>query len=528
MTTPLQPGVFVDVTQSPLAQSVTNIPGEGQAAFAAAYNMGPVNPVQVTSWSQFVRLFGSFQQSSGSLLHQSVYQFFANGGSSCFCVRIPNDDASPASLVVLDNGNATPDDTPAEPAQVMTVTASTYGAWGNEVYIGIAAVNQPGSGAAGSGRFNLQVYLGGTAQSNLVETFNSVSVNPNDTRNVVTVINSPYAGSQYVTVSVDLDSVGGVYVQGTTDPAPLPPTPLTGGDDGDTAPADLGAAVTGVLDQLQDQILYVNLPGVNEQATISSLLSWADSRGDVMVIIDGNQQGTSSNSSSVASYYSTQLAATFPADANAVIYAPWLLVLDPTSAVPGATRYVPPGGAVLGVWQRGLAQYGVQQAPAGVWATLNAQGLEANFTSADLASLNTANVNAIKVVPNTGICIFGARTLDVGLPSRYVNVQRTLIQLAHDMENLLAFATFEPNNTTLWASITNVLTSYLTTQMQDGVLAGTTPATSFSVVCDSTINTPNTVQSGVVNVQVGVAVSSPAEFIIINLQQLSATASSSS
>lgn len=214
-----------------------------------------------------------------------------------------------------------------------------------------------------------------------------------------------------------------------------------------------------------------------------------------------------------------------PADPNLVVYAPWLNVLDPSSAVVGATRLVPPGGAVLGVWAKGQTQYGPQQPPAGPWATLNVQGLEVKFTSTDLQNLNQANVNAIKSLPNTGFCIFGARTLAVGVPSRYVNVQRMLIQLTHDMENLIQYATFQPNNSTLWASITNTLTRYLTQQMQSGALAGSTPSTSFVVTCDSTNNTPTTAQGGVVNVTVGVALNSPAEFIVINLQQLSASAS---
>jgi uncharacterized protein len=66
------------------------------------------------------------------------------------------------------------------------------------------------------------------------------------------------------------------------------------------------------------------------------------------------------------------------------------------------------------------------------------------------------------------------------------------------------------------------------TQMQSGVLAGTTPAAAFSVTCDGTNNTTTSAQSGYVYATVGVALSSPAEFLVINLNVLSGSASVSS
>jgi phage tail sheath protein FI len=61
--------------------------------------------------------------------------------------------------------------------------------------------------------------------------------------------------------------------------------------------------------------------------------------------------------------------------------------------------------------------------------------------------------------------------------------------------------------------------------MQTGVLAGTTPDQAYFVTCDSTNNTSTTVAQGVVNVQVGVAVQSPAEFIVIEIGQYSGSTS---
>jgi hypothetical protein len=163
----------------------------------------------------------------------------------------------------------------------------------------------------------------------------------------------------------------------------------------------------------------------------------------------------------------------------------------------------------------------VATAPAGVTATVNAIGLETNFSPTDLTSLRTAQVNPIKVVPSAGLCIFGANTLAPGYPNRYINVSRTLLQFVADFQAITAFAIFENNNSSLWASIANVLSNYLNQAMQMGMLASTSAATAYSVICDASINTPTTAQAGIVNAQVAVALVSPAEFIVINLSQLS-------
>jgi phage tail sheath protein FI len=53
------------------------------------------------------------------------------------------------------------------------------------------------------------------------------------------------------------------------------------------------------------------------------------------------------------------------------------------------------------------------------------------------------------------------------------------------------------------------------------VLAGTTPDQAYFVTCDSSNNTAASVANGVVNISVGVAVQTPAEFIVIEIGQYS-------
>lgn len=504
MTTFLRPGTYVDTSLIPLNQSALGIPGEAIAAFAAAFNQGPVKPVQISSFGQFTSLFGSFATANGSLLHHAVYQFFNNRGSGCLVCRVANQDAVSATLAINDV-NSPPD-------SVMTVTASSPGTWGNNVYVEVVS-------AGITGRFTLNVYVGGSAQANFAERFPSVSVNPADPRNVMSVVNSPVSGSKNISVTVTLP--GSAYVSGIDDPALQSPTPLAGGADGSVAPT-LGTAVPAAYDQIQNQILNLNLPGVSDITSINDLLAWADVRGDVEIIIDGPQATPGETSSQIASDYISlvQGSSIFQADANGQLYAPWVLVADPSSSIAGATRLVPPGGLVLAIWDKAAHVYGVQQSPAGTWSALTANDLETRFTNSDEAALNGANVNALMVIPGIGPCVFGARTLTTALPSMYIAIQRTLIQLTHDMQFLTLFSVFAPNNANLWAQIESVLENYLTQQMQTGVLQGSTAADSFIVTCDDTNNTPTTVSSGIVNIDAGVALTGPAEFVVINLQQI--------
>lgn len=505
MATPGYPSVSVNTTLNPLQQSTTGILGEATAAFALPYNRGPIRPTLITSWQQFVLLYGGFNVANGSLLHYGVYQFFNNGGSSCFVLRVPNSDATESVLAI--DGIGSDISTP-----IMSISASSPGAWGNQVYVQIAATGV-------SGRFNFTVFNGGTAISNQVEAFVDLSMNPADPRYLGSVVNSPISGSQYISVVVSLPS--NQYIAGQTDPSTMSATALAGGSDGSVAPA-LGTAVVSGLSQLQNQILNVNLPGWSTVADLNTVVQWANSTQQAFVVVDPPFGGLPLETPSQVAANAIALVNGSPAigsSVNAAVYSPWLNIVDPSSAVPGATTWAPPGGAVLGVYSNFLTVYGVQQTPAGINATVGAVTLEGTFSSSDLTNLQNAQINAIRQVPGSGFCVMGGRTMMPGYPNQFIAVQRTLQQFIHDFKAITQYALFQPNNASLWGQVQSTLTNYLTQQMQSNVLAGNTPATSFSVVCDGTNNTAASAQAGVLNASVAVALSSPAEFIIINLAQ---------
>lgn len=190
---------------------------------------------------------------------------------------------------------------------------------------------------------------------------------------------------------------------------------------------------------------------------------------------------------------------------------------------------LPPSGAVAGVYTLVDNQSGVWRAPANVSPTA-VTGTTLAINDTMQASLNVdaatgKSINAIRVFPALGPVIWGARTLDGNSDDwRYVNVRRTVIMLEQSIKLALQPYIFSANTASTWSLATSTLNNFLTNQWAQGALAGATPAAAFSVACGlgSTMTSAD-ILNGVLNVSVKVAISHPAEFIVINFQQIQQT-----
>ena len=87
------------------------------------------------------------------------------------------------------------------------------------------------------------------------------------------------------------------------------------------------------------------------------------------------------------------------------MYHPWIQVFDRSS---NKSDYIPPSGAVMGVYSRTDIDRGVHKAPANevVFCT----GLSVNYTKDEQDILNPEGINLIRALPGQGIRIWGART----------------------------------------------------------------------------------------------------------------------
>ena len=492
----LRPGVYIEETLNP-NPPIIGPNSDSVAAFVGTSDKGPVAATLVTSWSQFTSLYGSWSAtSSRNKLITAVYMFFANGGSRCYVKRVTA--GSPVSATSTFN------DTNATPAATLVVNAINAGAWGNDIYVGIA-------NSAITGYFDLTVYYGSAATSSTaVERFTDITMLNSDARYAISVING---SSAYITVS---DSSPSDSHTASDNPAPTGsggsvPVELASGADG-TAPTDANLVSALTAFDVVNQSLILNLPGVTAATEVNGALTYASGRGDVFVVIDPLVDTVSAQLTRAAAYTSSSYGA---------VYYPALVIPDPTSSAPNAVTTVSSGAAVIGRYVATDASRGVFKSPAGLEARLSGVVSVAQLTNSDLDTLNSASapVNAIRYVPGSGIVVMGARTLKPGYADRYVSVRRSLIFLKKSLEDLTGFAIFEPNDERLWNRLTSTVETFLTDFWQQGGLRGLTPADSFYVKCDEENNTTNQIDNGNVVVEVGVALQRPAEFVVIRISQ---------
>ncbi len=510
MPTYTRPGVYV--TETSLPNTTTTGLGESLAIFVGEHFWGPTTPVFCSSWGAFVKTFGGFPPFPANLgnpyLAYSVYEFFANGGNGAWVLRVVGTGGA--------NALHTFDDTAATPLPTLELQALSQGSYGNNLYADIVV---PSTGA---GSFTLNIYLNGTNPTNLVESWPNLTMNASSPNYALAVPTPQRGGSQYVTA---------INENSTTAPPNNNPGAVTGVqfsggvDGGDPTAAQYTAVLTygsSPLDGLQGMFLLA-LPG-NTVATVeNAAISYAAARSGgsskIFVVADGPQTPTPSSAVSTLTAYAASLA---PQDNNVGVYGPWVNASNPAASVVNQTLLMPPSPFVMGqIIQNDLAN-GVWSAPAGLSTALaNVVSLQYTPTDNDLGTLNAANVNALRSLGGfgqaQGVVIWGARTLYATDYTQYINVRRTLDYIEASIVASSQWVPFQSNDSALWTLLATDIGAFLNEIFQAGGLAGSSPSQAYFVVCDDTINTPATISQGVVNVQVGVAVAVPAEFVVFQI-----------
>ncbi|WP_369211750.1 phage tail sheath family protein [Streptomyces flavofungini] len=197
------------------------------------------------------------------------------------------------------------------------------------------------------------------------------------------------------------------------------------------------------------------------------------------------------------------------------LYYPWITV----PGVDAVERTVPPCGHVAGVWARTDAERGLHKAPANQ-ALRGALKIDTALTDDQHGELNAKGVNCLRVFPDRGLLVWGARTRSTTRDWKYLNVRRLVSYLSDSVHQSTSWAVFEPNDDRLWATLRHSVTSFLTDQWRQGALVGRTPDEAFYVICDDTNNTSKTKEDGKVVCDIGVAPVRPAEFVHFTITQL--------
>ncbi len=148
-----------------------------------------------------------------------------------------------------------------------------------------------------------------------------------------------------------------------------------------------------------------------------------------------------------------------------------------------------------------------------------------NLTSKDQEDLNLPlngkAINAIRSFPGKGVLVWGARTLDGNSQDwRYLSVRRTVIMIEQSLKTATEAYVFEPNEVNTWVAVKGMMTNFLKDQWKQGALAGAVPEDAFSVdIGLGSTMTPTDILDGIMRVTVKLAVTRPAEFIVITFQQ---------
>ncbi|HAA14264.1 MAG TPA: phage tail protein [Cytophagales bacterium] len=181
----------------------------------------------------------------------------------------------------------------------------------------------------------------------------------------------------------------------------------------------------------------------------------------------------------------------------------------------------PPSGAIAGIMALVDETRGVWKAPANVSISSVINPI-VPINSKEQEDLNVdvnagKSVNAIRSFTGKGTLVWGARTL-AGNDNewRYVSVRRFYNMVEESVKKSTFWAVFEPNDANTWVRVRAMIENYLTTLWRQGALAGAAPQDAFFVnVGLGTTMTSLDILEGRMNVEIGMAVVRPAEFIIL-------------
>ena len=205
----------------------------------------------------------------------------------------------------------------------------------------------------------------------------------------------------------------------------------------------------------------------------------------------------------------------------AALYYPWLIVSEDASSL----KTIPPDGTACGILALRASTRGAWIAPANELLT-GVVALTPAVSRTNWQRLQDAQVNLVRQEPRGFLCLNADTLSDEEEDDlRPINVRRLLILLRRLALRLGATYVFEPNSDAFRRLVQRGFETLLGQMFVLGAFAGSTPATSFQVVTDTSINTAQSVDLGRFIVELRVAPSLPMTFLTLRLVQ-SATGAS--
>ena len=577
----LSPGVYVEEYDSGA------VPMQGvstsTAGFIGLAQRGPVvgKPQLVTSFADYKRAFGGYLSEAkfgeARFLPYAVEQFFANGGSRAYIMRVAAEGAAAAKAT----------------AGVLQIEAANPGEWGNKIRVTVEASSKAKTQVIAVNGADLKLKnADGFNQGDVVELFdgkakayativssldNIVTLDAPCTLNVADEkIGTPkYIKTCELTLTVKLDDVVETYANVSLCPeagnfvsararksdlvtiavteAKAPAAPKEGKDEKAPAPAKAGvtpielvggAAVIALAGGSDGKVANVSpnvymgedngpgkrsglaaflenvdvsimaIPGVTAPEVQAALIAHCENCKSCFAILDVPIDRKKTNDVvEFRDMYDTTYAA---------MYHPWLEMFDPLAK---RSAYFPPSGAMAGIYARTDNERGVHKAPANE-IVRGCTGLSCNYNEGEQDILNPKGVNLVRAFTGRGIRVWGARTMSSNGLWKYVNVRRLYIYIEESIKANTNWVVFEPNSEVLWGRVTRTIEMFLATCWRSGALAGSTPSEAYFVECGPTTMTQDDIDNGRLICNIGIAAVKPAEFVIFRITQHTASSES--
>ncbi len=533
------PGVYIQ--EVPSGGHVIGGASTSAAAFVDVFRAGPVDdPVRVTSMAEFDRIFGGLDERSES--GYGVSQFFLNGGQTAWIVRLDPEGAVTATGT---SGG-------------VQFEANSPGEWGNALEVAVAtvrdgtmsaAVRQIGRRGGVDVVLRSEVYHQLTAVAgprNLQDVISHESelVNVTDISASDGLPASPAAPTNpFRSKMVDTPTTA------AADPlADATFTRLTKGDDGlgpppggdDDPISARGAALAKVAQLLSRDDDGTGMYALRKTAPeIFNLLCLpatafmsSDDRRTILTkaaefceerraffVVDSPHDVRPDEFAQGGAADLDDLSA------NAAVWYPTLVIPDPING--NRPRDVGSSGTMAGVIARTDRDEGAWKAPAGTGAVLRGATPQFAMTDAQNGALNELGLNCLRTFPIYGDISWGARTLKgadaTASEWKYVPVRRLALHVENSLFAGTNWAVFEPNDEPLWAQLRLSVGTFMHDLFRQGAFAGTAPQDAYFVNCDRTTTTQSDIDRGIVNIMVGFAPLKPAEFVVVNVEQIAGT-----
>ena len=270
-------------------------------------------------------------------------------------------------------------------------------------------------------------------------------------------------------------------------------------------------AINLLKNQDQYDINLLTLPGIidnlgtNHSKIITTALNAVEQRADAFLIIDPVEYNLGVSGVTVVTGKVGERDSNYSA-----AYWPWIKIPD---ADLGQNVWVPAGTLIPSVYAFNDRVAAPWFAPAG----LNRGGIdvavraERKLTQTNRDDLYDSNVNPIATFPNTGVTVFGQKTMQKKASALdRVNVRRLLIAAKKFIASTTKFLVFENNTAATRNRFLSIVNPYFeNVQQRQGLYA-------FKVVMDETNNTPDVIDRNEMRGQIFLQPAKTAEFIIID------------